>query len=172
MSTKRNANFNVPRNMCASQIVWIDKTSESQIKEPLDIIKCFESAERDQTLSICIVENISSELIDFLQRKWDLEARFFNEYAQNPKKEVLWAKIGAPVAYQKEKCCSHLDGIFEYNGIKTNPQERLSSLPNITRRHCFRNAESLIESNSRISYCRVNPWLCKSHGILIEIECY
>lgn len=166
MSSKQNTGFDGSQKIAAPQVLWMDDaTSKIYIKGPLDIIKHSTAAVEAQIRSICIVENISSDLINLLGTEWDLDATFFLEYATNPEKAKLWSKKDAPAIYQEAKQYSHLDGIFEYNDIETSPQETLNSLPNIFPRHCFKEKDSAwpIQSNSRISYYRVNPWLCKSY---------
>jgi hypothetical protein len=163
MSSKQNTGFDGSRKIAAPQVVWMDATSQIHIKNPLDIIKCSTAAVEARNRSICIVENISSDLIDSLGRAMDLDATFFVEHATNPEKAELWSKKVAPAIYQEDKRYSHLDGIFEYHDIETSPQETLNSCPNIFPRHCFKDSRWPIQSNSRISYYRVNPWLCKSY---------
>jgi hypothetical protein len=163
MSSKQKTGFDGSRKIAAPQVVWMDATSQIHIKDPLDIIKRSTVAVEARIRSICIVENISSDLIGLLRTAWDLDATFFVEHATNPEKAELWRKKDSPAIYQEAKHYSHLDGIFEYHGIEASPQETLSSYPNIFPRHCFRDPAWPIQSNSRISYYRVNPWLCKSY---------
>jgi hypothetical protein len=163
MSSKQNTGFDGSRKIAAPQVVWMDATSQIRIKDPLDIIKRSTVAVEARILSICIVENISSDLIDSLGTAWDLDATFFIEHATNPEMAELWKKKDAPATYQEAKRYSHLDGIFEYHDLETSPQETLSSYPNVFPRRCFKHSTWPIQSNSRISYCRVNPWLCKSY---------
>lgn len=163
MSSEQNTGFDWSRKIDAPQVVWIDTTSQIRITDPLDIIKRSAAAAEARIHSICIVENISSGLIDSLGAAWDLDATFFVEHATNPNKEELWSKIDAPAVYQEAKRYSHLDGIFEYHDIEISPQETLNSFRNMFPRHCFKDSAWPIQSNSRISYYRVNPWLCKSY---------
>jgi hypothetical protein len=163
MSSEQTARLDWPRKIAAHQVVWINATSQTQITDPLDIIQRSAAAAEDRINSICIVENISSSLIDSLGAAWDLDAKFFVGHATNPKKDELWRKKDAPVVYQEAKHYSHLDGIFEYHDIEISPKETLNSSPNIFPRHCFKDSIWPIQSNSRISYYRVNPWLCKSN---------
>lgn len=89
MSTKRNRNLDVLGENHLPRIVWRDAAPAIEIRDPLDIIKHSASAARDQIHSVCIVENISSGVIDLLQTEWGLDATFFNEYTQNPKRDEL-----------------------------------------------------------------------------------
>jgi hypothetical protein len=164
MSSEQNTGFDRSRKITAPQVVWMDATSKIHIKDSLDIIKRSTAAVEARIRSICIVENISPDLTDSLCTAWELDATFFYEYATNPEKAELWrSKKDAPAIYQEVKRYSHLDGIFEYHGIETSPQETLNSYPNIVSRRCFKDSAWPIQSNSRISYYRVNPWLCKSN---------
>jgi hypothetical protein len=163
MSSKQNTGFDRSRKIAVSRVVWMDANSQVYIKDPLDIIKRSTAAVEAQIRSICIVENISSDLIDSLGTAWGLDATFFVEHATNPEKAELWSQKNASAIFQEAKCYSHLDGIFEYHDIETSPQETLNSFPNIFPRHCFKDSAWPIQSNSRISYYRVNPWLCKSY---------
>jgi hypothetical protein len=163
MSSKQSTGFDWSRKIAAPRVVWMDANSQIHINDPLDIIKRSTAAVEAQIRSICIVENISSDLINSLGAAWDLDATFFVEHTTNPEKAELWSKKNAPAIYQELKCYSHLDGIFEYHDIETSPQATLNSFPNIIPRHCFKDSAWPIQSNSRISYYRVNPWLCKSY---------
>lgn len=71
-----------------------------------------------------------------------------------------------------ENAFGHLDGIFEYHNEKPDLEPRayglLDSAPNFIRRHCFKDAGGYkrdrkwpIQSNTRISYCRPNTYMCK-----------
>jgi len=59
----------------------------------------------------------------------------------------------------------HLDGIFEYEGeinnLNSTELELLSSSSNFIHRHCFKDGQWPVQTTTRISYCRLNAYMCK-----------
>lgn len=123
---------------------------------------------------VCVIENISSEYIQALGSAWNIDIEFFVEHATNPKKDHLWQLVstmswdlpisaGYETSIQPVPTYWHLDGIYEYNKY-TNirwSDGKLDSFPNNVPRHCFSDAESGVQSNTRISYYRVSSSLCE-----------
>lgn len=97
---------------------------------------------------------------------------FFIEHATNPDKDKLWSSkkwdwpppdnsssegrsLSASRAPSFLKDSSgHLDGVFEYHndipGLEPSAYEKLNSSPNFIYRHCFKEKNWPIQSNTRI----------------------
>lgn len=65
-----------------------------------------------------------------------------------------------------------LDGIFEYHtelqDIEPSALEKLNFSANFIYRHVFKQGRWPVQSNTRISYCRPNAYLCKT--ILLKLH--
>ena len=96
-----------------------------------------------------------------------LDPCFFANHSQHADKERFWKQsthwswnsqsdIGIAASSQ----FAHIDGMFEYHDLERGTSE-LTSNPNIFPRDCFKQDSYPIQSNTRISYCRVNSYLCK-----------
>lgn len=138
-------------------------TQTPTISTPAQIITAVSANRSHFHNSICIVENISPEYIAVLGSAWNIDPRFFVEYAVNPRREDLWdSRRFEPLTNQQK--FSHIDGNFEYHGLNVTSDQELNSLPNYFERHCFRSTwegAETITSNTRISYYRVEKSLCK-----------
>lgn len=156
------------------------------INSPDDLILQSKRLHEQRATSMCVIENISAEYIEAIGPAWNIDPEFFAAHATNPDRDKLWwgedwdwgasnetpliDSQGKPMRLQRtvpflEKAVGHLDGIFEYHNEIPNPDqsvyESLNSSPNAITRHCFKDTKWPIQSNTRISYCRPNTFMCK-----------
>lgn len=109
----------------------------------------------NQYYAVCVVENISVEWMIAFGCAWNIDPAFFLDYVTNPAKENLWTEPAprfSPSGRDFEHHW-HADGIFEYEGWEKRPGERLDSIVNDIRRHCFEDPPYPMQSNTRISCC-------------------
>jgi hypothetical protein len=152
-----------------TKVFYTDMTSEFQISNPSDLITHSAAISEAEKYSICVIENISSEYVEALGSAWDIDPAFFVAHATNPNKEELWNTQRyvwewSPPSDPEADCSTHyghLDGIYEYHDLELAPGEAMNSSPNFIRRHCFKDSLYPIQSNTRISYYRVNHSLCQ-----------
>lgn len=138
-----------------------------QIRSPSDLIYHIRDVERVGVRHACIIENISPEYIAALISECKLEAAFFEKHASNPEQHQLWNRDlyrwdWDPASSDPNKVqYTHMDGIFEYHGIQStvDAQDTMQMSPNASKRLCFRQPPFPIQSNTRVSYYRVHPWL-------------
>lgn len=172
-----------------TKVAYTNSHENYPINSPKDLIER-SAALKDRDLSVCIIENISAEYVEALGTEWEIDPMFFVEHATNPDKDKLWeSKVWdwTPLEYLSSKdrdesyapkvltadgitaflenSSGHLDGVFEYHneipGLKPSALEKLNSFPNFINRYCFKDKNYPIQSNTRISYCRPNMWMCK-----------
>ncbi|KAF9734672.1 hypothetical protein PMIN06_006180 [Paraphaeosphaeria minitans] len=143
--------------------------SPSSTRDTLQIDELFRKAEADRdNAAICIIENISPAYIGILGPAWNISASFFANHSKHTNKDHFW---GRPIRWSWEpndedpRVMSypthiHLDGMFEYHHLDIIHQaERLGYFPNTFPRDCFKEGKYPVQSNTRISYCRVHPKL-------------
>jgi hypothetical protein len=162
------------------------------VNSPDDLIAQSARLKESGSASVCIIENISAEYIEALGRAWQIDPKFFAGHATNPAQDRLWwreqwhwdlaenspgeAQAGsqAPLESSMMDAASiqngkfgHMDGIFEYQNefpdLEPSIFEKLNSVPNLIHRHCFKDGKWPIQSNTRISYCRPNNYMCKQN---------
>jgi hypothetical protein len=161
-------------NSTKAYLMTVDSntTKMPTLSTSAQIITAVNENHYDLRNSICIVENISPEHIEILGSAWNIDPRFFVEYASNTRRGDLWeANRFEPVTDREE--FTYIDGIFEYHGLNVRSDEELNSLPNYFERHCFRSRWEGVEtitSSTRISYCRVLKSFCKYFdGVLMPL---
>lgn len=172
-----------------TKVSYTNTLESYPITSPEDLIARSEALESEE-LSICIIENISAEYVEALGTRWGIDPMFFVKHATNPDKEKLWwsrnwswsplddltSQVpnephapGSLVPSRKtlwlEGDSGRLDGIFEYHneipGLANSAFQELTSSPNFINRHCFKDKDWPLQSNTRISYCRPNLSMCK-----------
>ena len=150
------------------KIFLADLEGEIRVEDRDHLLDYATLAAKSQKYTVCVIENISPEYSEALESSWDIDAQFFNTHRMNPPRERLWdnrrytwrrADMEEPNE-TKDPSFGYLDGIYEYHGLSL-AGEALNSSPNHNYRHCFQKGVYPIQSNTRISYCRVNPWLCE-----------
>lgn len=173
-----------------TKVAYTNTLENYRITSPEDLIAQSADLKESHELSICIIENISPEYVEALGTKWGIDPMFFIEHATNPDKDKLWwskewdwsppdhsssegrDESHAPKDLLASRAPSflkdssgHLDGVFEYHneipGLEPSAIEKLNSSPNFIYRHCFKDKKWPMQSNTRISYCRPNIWMCK-----------
>lgn len=116
--------------------------------------------------AICIIENISPSYIGRLGPAWDIDPFFFADHARHMDKDQFWSEYRPwnwPERDQDTGKYTHLDGMFQYEGLEKNPETvALNSMPNVFPRDCFQEDPYDIQCNTRISYCRAQSNLCMS----------
>jgi hypothetical protein len=133
-----------------------------------DLFRQAEKDLKDKKRAVCVVENVSPAYIEALGNKWNLDHDFFIGHGTNTQEDKLWDRKYEwkwdPQSNIEEMASSkygHLYGIFEYHDWKKGHASELTSRPNAFRRHCFEQDGGPIQSNSNISYYRVNEMLCE-----------
>lgn len=115
-------------------------------------------------LAICIVENICQGWIIALGTAWDIDPVFFSRHASNPGGDSIWEALmkrdGKWDSVNPDdttaNTSAHMNGIFEHlEEDRSRPQK--DRFPRRLQRH----PDWGLQSNSKISYCRVSPCLCK-----------
>lgn len=167
-----------------TRVHYTDMLIDFPIVSPSDLISQSKELANNRSLSVCIIENISPQYVEALGSAWEIDPMFFVEYATNPdQKKLWWSKkwewnsSARPSPGQDERRAEtmapsflqgtfgHLDGVFEYHNMSADlhPSEydKLNSSPNRVRRHCFKTGRWPVQSNTRISYCRPNAYMCK-----------
>lgn len=164
-----------------TQVAYTNTEEDYPITSPEDLIAKAADLEESQELSICIIENISMEYVEAIGAEWGIDPTFFIEHATNPDKDNLWwstrcdwslpdhstsdSSDGSREPYFLKGSSGHLDGVFEYHneimGLKPAALEKLSPSPNLIHRYIFKDKHWPMQSNTRISYCRPNMWMCK-----------
>ena len=152
-----------------TKVFYTDMTSEIAVNGPESVIERAKIGEDAQKWSVCVIENISPEYIEALGSAWDLDIEFFIAHASNPKKEHLWDNRRYTWDWNpssepetKRSDYGHLDGIYEYFDIDdVNIEKTIHSSVNFIQRHCYKDSKYPAQSTTRISYYRVNRWLCE-----------
>ena len=117
--------------------------------------------------AVCVIENINPDYIDVLGSAWDIDPEFFARHAFNPELDNFWISQMLDALYLTDDWprWGHLDGIFEYHGLKLNDQKAHSTFPNTLHRTCVSTTQDRadvgVSSNTRISSYRVGEGLCK-----------
>ena len=134
-----------------------------------DLILQTQECQKSNTKAVCVIENISPAYIEALGNEWSIDPRFFIGHARNPQQKCLWQEIHEwgwePSSDAKQIASStytHLHGIFEYHGTTTKDPSQRNSTPNLFQRHCYQKPPYPVESNTVISYYRVNKSLCEN----------
>ena len=138
---------------------------QNRIRHSRELAARAHGGPRARCNAVCIVEDITTDWMTVLGQAWDIPADFFIQHLSNPEPECLWTernKWNWDPTSDKSTAASepyaHMNGIFEYPGYTNGPLNT-----GIASRHCLRGmAPEPIQSNTKISYCRVYPWLCKS----------
>lgn len=122
--------------------------------------------------SICIIENIHPVHIGVLGSALDISPSFFANHARHQDKDQFWEQ---PITWSYMSTETnpwestgqdpvHLDGMFEYDYTENRsvgyPLDATSH-PNFFPRDFFTDGTGPFQSNTRISYCRPHPSLCK-----------
>ncbi|EPE34320.1 Magnesium transport protein CorA, transmembrane region [Glarea lozoyensis ATCC 20868] len=169
-----------------TKVAYTDTYEEYPIASPKQLIAQAAILTDEETLSICIIENISKEYVEVLGTEWGIDPMFFVEYASNPAKNALWWSNkwdwkppevpGEPDSPNSQELSwsaknpsffrlpsGYLDGVFEYHNetpnLSPSTLSKLNSSPNLIYRHCFKDKDWPIQSNTRISYCRPNRFM-------------
>ena len=138
-------------------IFYTDLTRKIKVGTPGELVDLAANDLKSGSEAICVIENISPICIEVLGSKWDLDPDFFVRHVKNPDQEHLWWHY---YDEDRHRPYHHLHGNFEYHDMRG--QERLDSSPNYILRHCYENPPYPVQSNTHISYCRVNKYLCES----------
>jgi hypothetical protein len=146
-----------------TKIFYTNRELHPQDGTPSDLVAFSADDQKSRTEAICVIENISPGFIEELGSAWNLDPEFFIGHAENPNPEDLWVNHFAEYDVRKYR---HLDGVFEYHGMRG--QKGLDSSPNYFTRHCFEERTYPVQSNTRISYYRVRQGLCESTNRDIE----
>jgi len=124
---------------------------------------------------VSVIENISPAWSDSISQGLGLDRGFFAEFAQAPPKEEFWEQ-GRPWTWKPyprsmemdthydmdmSSRCVHVNGMFEYHGLKRKPRVALTVEPNFANRDCFQDNPWPIQSNTRLSYYRISKTICK-----------
>lgn len=161
------------------KVLFTDGTTEHLISSSAALIDRSEIQMKNDELAICIIEDITTEYVQAIGQAWNMEPEFFIAHATNPKIERIWA--GKPWDWSENTsqewsqgkrdehflgdCFDHLDGVFEYHNTKEDLDcldlKPFNISSNLISRHCIKVGKWPIQSNTRISYCRPHPMLCK-----------
>lgn len=156
-------------------IYYRSSEKEESIKSVQALLRQAENDHRNGNFAVCVIENISPADIRVLGPGLSLDPFFFANHAENIAKELFW-KEHIPWSWDSTHwteiaaaTSAHIDGMFEYYGLEHGTFE-LTSSPNNFPRYCFKQDPYPIQSNTRISYCRANKFLCKSKAHNEEAE--
>ena len=139
-----------------TKVFYTNNRMKTKVGTPSDIV-AFSAEDRESgRAAFCVIENISPSWIEELGSSWNLDPEFFVGHVTNPNTQDLSANHPAEYEVRDYR---HLDGIFKYH--KLRGQSDLHSLPNYFPRHCYEEQPHPVQSNTRISYYRVNQGLCK-----------
>lgn len=176
----------VSKGSSQTRVAYTDTRKDYRITSPQDLVAQSAGLTESQELSICIIENISTEYVEAIGTAWGIDPMFFVAHATNPERDRLWSRkwdSSAPdyTSYEDRNepdedssisapsildgISGHLSGVFEYHNVipnlKSSDFEKLDSSPNFIYRHCFKDEKWPLQSNTRISYCRPNKWMSK-----------
>jgi hypothetical protein len=158
-----------PKASDGPKIFCSNNSLKGSLDSPENLITLTEHWERTQSTSICIIEGISAEYIAALGSRWSIDPMFFVMYMTNRDQEKLWWGREWNFDQRNLNECSylegdydHMDGIFEYhNESPSSPTLSAFVSPGQTHRHCFKDANWPLQSNTRISYCRLSGYNCR-----------
>ncbi|KAL9620111.1 MAG: hypothetical protein Q9160_005317 [Pyrenula sp. 1 TL-2023] len=158
------------------KIFYRDSSGEKSINSRQTLVQQAVVDYNNNNYAVCVIENISPAHIGALGSGLSLEPYFFANHATHVDKERFWEQFtgwswdsesGIEVA--ASLASAHIDGMFEYNGLE-HGDFQLTSSPNIFRRDVFKRNPYPVQSSTRISYCRANPYLCKSKAHIRRAE--
>jgi len=167
----------------STKVFFVNSDTEWSVNSPSNLLDRLLHQPRIAK-GVCVIENISPAYIEALGSAWDLDPNFFAGHAWNPAQKDLWTQVPFEQHREPSRPYEHLDGIFEYHNLQLlpNENEKHDSSPNYFYRHCFSEPEfrftpipygvsrikvrrQIPQSNTRISYYRVDRGLCESAGL-------
>lgn len=135
----------------------------SRAEQPRTLAALLSLVEADTTCNtkaVCVIENISAGCIETIGSAWDISPAFFATHASNPPQSDLWGwrdwkPSSAPATEQ------HLDGIYEYHGMKLDVEQLQRDNVNYCKRHIFQHEKWPVNISTRLSYCRPSSKFCE-----------
>ncbi|KAF2108104.1 hypothetical protein BDV96DRAFT_283662 [Lophiotrema nucula] len=155
--------------MRATRFHYVNSRGTQSIVSSAALVQQAQADQADALHAVCVVENISPEYIKDLVAGLRLYPTFFLEHAIHTPKDQFWELHHSwdPATTLSDSSVpfnsAHIDGMFEYHELEYSHKSDLTSAPNFVQRDCFIQEPFPIQSNTRISYYRVSPWLCKYH---------
>lgn len=145
----------------------------SRIYSPESVVEraLYDAGAQDRVAraAVCVIEDINPRWIQVIGEAWQIPLDFFLNHAKNPSRNNIWNNIfdrdrdpmQAVTTTNSDR--AHIDGVFGYPDWKMREGRSLDSGTNFMRRHCWDGPDPYpVSSNTRISYYRVSPVLCRS----------
>lgn len=110
--------------------------------------------------SVCIIENISVSMFRELCNIWQLSGKLLEDHFASPDVNNLWGKLEVrPTGPLGSEYC-HIDGIYEYHNIRWTVEKLRAINLNYCGRQVFQQDPYPPSSNTRVTYCRPEPFIC------------
>lgn len=152
--------------MARPNVYYTTAWQEQPISSPEALIKQINHDFAAKQEAVCVIENISSPYIGPLIANQIISPKFLQDHKAHQDKTKFWGLVH-PWRWSPESStddfassrAAHINGMFEYHGLSCNACT-LTSSPNHVPRDCFQEPSWPIQSNTVISYCRSNKYLC------------
>lgn len=160
----------------ATRILYSTRNSVTHIDKPEELIQIQKGDEISKINAICVIENISFQVLKILDREWDLDGSFLAYHFLNPKPNQFW-HYGTPSSWTvtpdrrtppRFLGYQHLHGVFEYHGHEFRAITQPGAY---AHRACFQDKEGNypVQSNTKISYCLVKRGFCMRSRLLTRV---
>jgi len=159
----------------APAVTWFDGFA-TEIHN-MDVLLAYAEGSRQLgRRSVCLIEDLNKEWVACLQNAWDIELSFFQQHSQSPSgnAQEAWAALypenRPPVEDRSPSRYKHIDGMLEYHYLRDETVPRIMGECVMNPYATYHRALCVPEepyspfSHTKISYCRVHPYLCKYHG--------
>lgn len=149
-----------------SRISYTNVNKHVNLKSAKELL---EMADKDLAvgrLAVCVIENISPNMIKTLGAGWDLEPEFFALHTSNPPQTELWDhhadwKPPTPNTKEEPPRFECLNGIYEFDDMDLEVELMKRSSNNYCYRHIFQDGHWPVNVSTKITYIKVSSSLCR-----------